>query len=392
MASSTAAVSPRAAERIRAGHPWVPPQEVTRRPDPGEGTADVVTVVDRRGVELGTALFSAQGPIALRMLARSRVQLDARLLEERIARATERRRQLLPGCDAWRAVHAEADLLPGLFIDRYADVAVVQTACAAMDARKDLIAEVAMRVLGVRLVACRDDGSARDFEALPRDRRVLAGSGPTTVAFHDAGSALEVDVLVDGKTGAFLDQQENHQRAASLVTPGLEALDAFSYHGGFALALARAGARVTAVDESAAAIERLRQNAARNQVAIEATCDNAFDVLRRLESQGRRFDLVVVDPPALAKRRSALPAAERAYKELNLRALRLLGDGGLLVTCSCSGRLSADRFGALLEGAAGDAGRPVQLLERRGAGRDHPTLLGVPETEYLKCWILRVAR
>ena len=287
-------------------------------------------------------------------------------------------------------VHGEADLLPGLFIDRYADVAVIQTGCAAMDARKPLIADVVKRLLGVRLVACRDDGSAREFEALPRTRGILDGHGSTTVGFHDAGSAMEADVLVDGKTGSFLDQQENHARAALCARPGMRALDAFSYHGGFALALGRAGAEVTALDENPAAVERLRANARRNGIEIDARADNAFDLLRAFEADRRRFDLVVIDPPAFAKRRSALPAAERAYKELNLRALRLLVDGGILVTCSCSGKMTPERFGQVVVEAARDAGRPVQLLERRGAGRDHPTLVGVPETEYLKCWIARV--
>jgi 23S rRNA (cytosine1962-C5)-methyltransferase len=351
---------------------------------------------------LATALWSRRSPIALRVLDRQELRADEleRLIEARLVAAQARRRYLVEGrgWDACRVVHGEADRLPGLFVDRYDDMAVVQTACAAMDAREPFIAEALRRVLGVRRVAIRDDGGARDFESLPRRKGVLTGDGSTWVRFHDAGSAMEADVLLDGKTGSFLDQQENHARAAEYVAalrserPGavVEALDAFAYHGGFALALARAGARVTAIDESALAIERLRDNARRNQVEVDAACDNAFDALRRFEAAGRRFDLVVVDPPALAKRRSALPAAERAYKELNLRALRLLRAGGLLITCSCSGRLTPERFGAVVQSAAHDVGRPVQLLERRGAGPDHPLLLGVPETEYLKVWALRV--
>jgi 23S rRNA (cytosine1962-C5)-methyltransferase len=393
----TVEISPRAVERVRGGHPWVHRDGLAGRAPDGAG--DLVLVVDRRGVVLGSGLWSATSPIALRMLSREALDPDALLplVAERIVAAEARRRALhaSDSYDAWRVVHGEADLLPGLFIDRYADVAVVQTAAAAMDAREDAIARILIERLGVRLVVARDDGGARDFESLPRRKGVLAGGGATRVAFHDAGSAVEVDVLTDGKTGGFLDQQENHARAATYVpadaaSRGFEALDAFSYHGGFALSLARAGARVVALDESAVAVERLRANAARNRVEVSARAANAFDELRAYEAEGRRFDLVVIDPPALAKRRSALPAAERAYKELNLRGLRLLRPGGVLFACSCSARMTPERFGAVLADAAHDAGRPVQLLERRGAGRDHPPLLGVPETEYLKCWVLRV--
>ena len=381
-------VSPRGAERVRAGHPWVGRADVL---EAAAGAGDVVRVLDRRGALLGTAMASPASPIALRMLGREELALDAALLDARIADAVARRAPWVrsEGWDAFRVVHGEADLLPGLFVDLYADVAVLQTACAAMDAREALVAEILATRLGVRLVVARDDGGARDFESLERRKSVLRGGGPTRVDFHDAGSSVAADVLVDGKTGSFLDQQENHARAATYVRPGDEALDAFAYHGGFALALARAGARTTALDENAAAVERIRDNAARNGVTLDATCDNAFDALRRHESEGRRFDLVVIDPPALAKRKSALGAAERAYKELNLRGLRLLRPGGILVTCSCSGKLTPEGFGAVVREAAADVGRPLQLLERRGAGRDHPPLVGVPETEYLKVWVLR---
>jgi 23S rRNA (cytosine1962-C5)-methyltransferase len=395
--TDTAVVSVRGAERIRSGHPWVYREDLLRAPESG----DVVRVEDKRGQDLGAAIYSplATAPIALRMLGRDAVALDEALYAERIGAALAGRQALFGplGLDAFRVVHGEADRLPGLFIDRYGDVAVIQTACAAMDSREALIADVLMRRFGFRLVVARDDGGARDFEALPRRRGVLAGGGDTRVAFHDAGSAMEADVLVDGKTGSFLDQQENHARAgeyarslvASRPAPVL-ALDTFSYHGGFALSLARAGARTLAFDESSPAVDRLRENVRRNGADVEARCENAFDVLRRFDGERRSFDIVVVDPPALAKRKSALPAAERGYKELNLRALRLVRSGGILVTCSCSGKMTADRFGAMVEGAARDVGRTVQLLERRGAGRDHPTLIGVPETEYLKTWFLRV--
>jgi 23S rRNA (cytosine1962-C5)-methyltransferase len=210
------------------------------------------------------------------------------------------------------------------------------------------------------------------------------------VSYVEAGNRFETDLLTDGKTGSFLDQAENRHRAQDYATG--EALDAFTYHGGFALALARGGAAsVLAFDENAEAVARARHNAAENQLAqVNVIQHNAFDALRQLEADGRSFDVVVLDPPALAKRKSGMAPAERAYKELNLRAFKLLRPGGVLITCSCSGKLTADRFGGIVAAAARDAGRVVQLLERRSAGRDHPPLLGLPETDYLKCWFLRV--
>jgi 23S rRNA (cytosine1962-C5)-methyltransferase len=384
--SNVVTVSAKGAARLRAGNPWVYADDARGADDAG----DVVRVVDGRGVTIGTALWAPGARLPLRLLARDAVTLDATFLRARLHAANQLRQKLLPDADAYRVVHAEADGLPGLIVDRYADVAVLQTTARAMDAREAELAELIAEVTGARLVVARDDGGARDFEGLPRKKAILHGTGSTTVRYHDAGNLLEIDVMSDGKTGGFLDQAENHARAAAYAQG--HALDAFTYHGGFALALARGGARsVLALDESAAAVERARANAARNelgQVTVEQ--DNAFDRLRKLESEGRRFNVVVIDPPALAKRKSALGAAERAYKELNLRALRLCEPGGVLITCSCSGKLAPERFAAIVEEAARDVGRMVQLLERRGAGRDHPPLLGVPETEYLKCWILRV--
>jgi len=391
----TVIVSARGAQRVRAGNPWVFAPDVVRADSSASRAGDrddVVRVVDGRGALLGTALYAPGARLPLRMLGRGELALDGALLERRIADALARRRALFPSADAFRVVHGEADLLPGLIVDRYGDVAVIQTAARGMDAREPELALIVERALGARIVVARDDGGARDFEGLERRKGILRGKGSTLARWHDAGNEFEADVLTDGKTGGFLDQVENHARAAEYVRPGDDALDAFTYHGGFALALARAGARsVLALDESAPAVERTRANAARNGLTNVATQQsNAFDSLRALEGEGRRFDVVVIDPPALAKRKSALTGAERAYKELNLRALRLCKPGGVVVTCSCSGKLTPERFGAIVEAAAADAGRPAQLLERAAAGRDHPPLVGVPETDYLKCWFLRV--
>ena len=383
----TVVVTEPGAARVRGGNPWVFATDVARAPAESD---DVVRVVDGRGQLLGTALYAKGAQLPLRMLGRVELTFDAALLEARLRQALASRANLFAGADAYRVVHGEADLLPGLVVDRYGDVAVIQTAARAMDAREPEIARLVKEVLGARLVVARNDGSARDFEGLPRRRGVLLGDGPTIVSYHDAGNRFEVDVMADGKTGGFLDQAENHARAARYATG--DTLDAFSYHGGFALALARGGAKsVLALDEAAPAVERAKKNAQNNDLAqVTVQQANAFDVLRSLESDGRRFDVVVIDPPALAKRKSALRGAERAYKELNLRGMRLCKPGGVLITCSCSGKMTPRAFGEILEAAARDVGRPMQLLERCAAGRDHPPLLGVPETDYLKCWFLRV--
>lgn len=391
-------LTPRGASRLRRAGGFVLRSDVAVPPPPGR---DLVRVRDGRGQLLGSALWAERGPIAARLYARTDRPLDKDLLAERIRAADHRRRLLFasePERDAYRVVHGEADLLPGLFVDRYGDAAVIQTATAAMDAREPLLAELLRAELGVARVVVRDDGSARDLEELPRRREILIGGPSATARFHDAGSLMEADLLVDRKTGSFLDQQENHALAAEYarrLRPRGRALDAFTYHGGFALALARAGLVVSACDEDPQAIGRARRNAELSRTHVEFLVHNAFDLLRSHEAGGRRFDVVVVDPPALAKRGRHAPAASqqaalRAYKELNLRALRLVEPGGLLVTCSCSGRITVDDFGAMLDDAAADAGRVVQILERRGAGQDHPVLCGMPESEYLKCWFLRV--
>jgi 23S rRNA (cytosine1962-C5)-methyltransferase len=394
----TLTVSQRAAQRLRQGLPLVSRSEIVAPP---QGMGDVAIALDPRGQRLGSVLWCAQGPIAARFWSSQCQPLDESLLHERILAADRRRRALYddakPTRDAYRVVHGEADQLPGLFVDRYADAAVIQTATQAMEARKPLLVKVLQDVLGVRTVVIRDDGSARDLEQLPRSKFVALGGPQAMVRFHDAGSQMAADLLLDRKTGSFLDQQENHALAADYarrLAPLGRGLDCFTYHGGFALALAQAGLTVMACDEDPQAILRARENAALTGCRVDFRVHNAFDLLRSLEAAGEKFDVVVVDPPALAKRgprdAGSHQAAMRAYKELNLRSLRLLRAGGVLVSCSCSGRVSALEFGLMLEAAALDVGRPVQILERRGAGRDHPVLCGMPETEYLKCWVLQV--
>lgn len=392
-------IVPRAVQRLRAGLPMVLRSDVTCEPPP---STELVLLSDLRGQPIATALWAPSGPLAARLWSMTGELFNEESLARRLRAALGRRRPLLLSGerDAFRVVHGEADLLPGLFVDRYAESAVIQTATWAMDRRKPLLAELLQQLLPLERVVVRDDGSARDMESLPRERGFLRGGPLRQARFHDAGSTMEADLLSDRKTGSFLDQQDNHAEVAKWaqsLCPGGEALDAFTYHGGFALAMARAGLGVIACDEDPVAIGRARRNAELSGVAVDFHIHNAFDLLRSYESSGRRFDVVVIDPPALAKRGrsaglgpSAMSQALRAYKELNLRALRILRPGGLLATCSCSGRVTVEDFSLMLRSAAQDVGRPLQLLWRRGAGIDHPVLWGLGESEYLKCWLFRV--
>jgi 23S rRNA (cytosine1962-C5)-methyltransferase len=383
------AVSSHGAARLRAGEPWVWRSDVTPpRAAGAETDADLVAVVDPRGKPLGTAFFAPDSPIPLRVWGPGVTPYTDEELRRRLRDAHDRRRATAAAAAAYRVAHAEADGLPGLIVDRYADALVVQTLCAAMDRREAAVVAALRDLFAPRLVVLRNDGAARDFEGLPRRKGVVHGAGPTRVTYAEGEVRFTVDLLEDAKTGGFLDQRENHLRTRRYAHG--TGLDAFTYHGGFALHLARGCEHVLALDESAPAIERARANAADNGLThVECRVANAFDALRELEGQGTRYDVVVLDPPALAKRRGPLTAAERGYRELNLRGLRLLRPGGVLVTCSCSAQMTPTRFEGVLVEAAGLAGRPVQVLERRGAAADHPVLLGVPATEYLKCWILR---
>jgi 23S rRNA (cytosine1962-C5)-methyltransferase len=417
-------VNARGRARIVAGQVWIFRQDVLDGPgsDARTGGPAVVQVSDERGKPLAVATWAAESAVALRIL-----QLQARagegaaqprgeavggvgpkrpqggegwgeglpdlldLVAARFASALAFRRGLRLPRDAFRVVHGESDGLPGLIVDAYADAAVVQTTAVAMDAHKQPIAELAARLLGARLVVVRDDGSARDFEGLPRKAEVALGQGSTLVEYRLGENRLVADLLCDSKTGGFLDQADNHALVASLAPAAARCLDAFTYHGGFALALARKGGRVLATDEDGQAVERARANAARNGLAnLEVRQANAFDLLRSLEAGGERFDVVVLDPPAFAKRKSGDLAAERAYREIVLRGLRLAQPGGLVVACSCSGRVSREQWDGIVAEASADSGRLVQILLRMGAGRDHPELVGVPETGHLKCWVMRV--
>ncbi len=382
-------VSMNAARSVRSGFPWVYRTELELPVEAPAGA--VVDVVDAQQVALGQAFWARASPIALRFLTRKTsesVKVDAGFFETQMAHSLERRRSLFSR-DAFRVVHGEADGLPGFFVDKYGDTLTVQCLSEGAEVRKEQWAKTLATLLSARAVVARDDASGRDFEQLPREKRVLWGTLPDVVSYHEGKTRFEIDVLNDSKTGSFLDQVDNHLRAGELAHG--TALDTFSYHGGFALALANACSQVVSIEQDETAAKRVAHHASLNGHAqVDARCQNAFDALHGFDRANERFDVVVIDPPGLAKRKEGLDTAKRAYHELNLRAMKLVRQGGLLVSCSCSGRVTRGMFESLLLDAARDAKRELQIIERRGAGIDHPVLPGLPESEYLKAFFLRM--
>jgi 23S rRNA (cytosine1962-C5)-methyltransferase len=415
-----ARISRRAADRLRAGHLWVYASDIESIALPaGEAAPALVPVADGRGLLLGTALFSPTSQIALRLVAREQLDEAAwlRLLEERLEKAIARRLPLLDSReggrnDACRLCFSEADELPGLVADKYGDLVVVQLLSKGLD--HGVVRKTCVRVLRERVEPAaifeRPDPRIRELEGLgaPAVAPLWAADKkepPTSAQFHLNGLAFHYDVNSGQKTGAFLDQRANYAAAEQWVERlGAEsrklggrdgrALDVFCYQGGFALHLARVCRQVTGIDASRASLEVAEKNLTANRKQLSAAVDwieaDAFAILRDWSDAGERFDTIVLDPPAFAKSKRAVEGALRGYKELNLRALKMLRAGGLLVTCSCSHHVGWTDLEAAVAAAAADAGRRVRLLERRGAAPDHPVILNLPETEYLKCLLLEV--
>ncbi len=382
---SAVAISPRGETRLRHGHPWIYRSDVAA----GDAEAgDIVLVLGARDRPLGHAMFSDQSQIALRMLTRDDRPIDAAFWRGRLQAAIAFRDTLGIDASARRLVHGEADLLPSLIVDRYGDVLVIQTLSQATDKLLPDLTRWLVELTGATGVLERNDPRVRQLEGLESRVSVVHGDVPDLVPVHEGPIEYDVDVRHGQKTGLFLDQRENHAAAATYARGRL--LDAFSYHGGFALAMAPACSSVEALDASADAVEHIRANAARNRLPqVQAREANAFDEMRRLEKTGAKYDTVVLDPPAFAKNKAALEKALAGYKEINLRALRLLEPSGVLVTCSCSYHVDDLTFVNVIHSAAVDAGCQVSIVEQRTQARDHPVLLGVPETRYLKCLILR---
>jgi len=381
-------VSRRGATRLKDGHVWIYRSDVSANSVP---PGALVTVLDDGGKRLGVALYSSSSQIAIRMLSRDPVPDLPSLLRQRIRAAIAYRERLVDSTDACRLVFSEADFLPGLIADRYNDIVSLQILTQAMDAEPARAATVFQLQESLKSAAIveRVDPRVRELEQLPpRPSRLLQGE-KTQTTFTMNGVRFHFDALAGQKTGAFLDQRENYAAAARYAHG--EALDVFCYQGGFALHLAQAGAQVTGVDSSRPALEVADQNAAVNGREIEWIEANAFDLLKDYAAAGRQYHTIVLDPPAFAKTKSNLPTALRGYKELNLRALKMLRPGGILVTCSCSYHVNEADFLAIVAEAARDAHRSARVLERRGQAKDHPVLLTVPETSYLKCLILSVS-
>jgi 23S rRNA (cytosine1962-C5)-methyltransferase len=380
-------VRDRGAARVRSGHPWVYRSDVAEAAgEPG----DVIPVFDRRGDFRGQAFYNPNSEISLRIAERSDEPVNESWFRTRIEGSLAYRDSLAIDGDAYRLLHAEADGVPGLVVDRYGDHLVLQVGSAAVDRRLGWVLGALDELLSPAGVLLRGDSVARKREGLDTGVRVLSGDVPETAVVREGPVRYEANLRRGQKTGGFLDQRENHLAAGRYARGTV--LDVFAYAGGFALHAARRAGEVEAVDSSGPALEAARANAALNELEnITFTRARAFDLLRERSDAGERYDTVVLDPPAFAKTKRDLPRARRAYKEINLRAMKLLSPGGILITCSCSYHLWRELFEETLRSAAADAGRTMRVREWRGQAADHPVVLTIPETRYLKCAILERA-
>jgi 23S rRNA (cytosine1962-C5)-methyltransferase len=383
MSLPSARVSDKGAARWTRGHPWIYRSDVTAEPE----LAGCCRVLDRRGKFLGTALYSPRSEIRLRLLTTADRPIDAGWWRERLAACLARREGI--DATAIRLVHGEGDGLPSLVVDRYDRWLVVQLLSAGLETmRADIIAAL-IETCGPEGILLRNDVGVRKHEGLREEVVLVHGSVPERIEVREGAVRYLAAPWTGQKTGAFLDQRPNRMLAATLARAGGTALDCFTYHGSFALHLATRAGRVTALDVSAEALARGAENAALNGLTnLEWLEGDCFEVLRRFERERRRFDTVIVDPPAFAKTKSSVPQALRGYKEVNLRAMRLLAAGGTLLTASCSFHLRRDAFMQMLEDAAMDSGRRLTLTHLLGQGRDHPEIVTIPETGYLKGAVL----
>ena len=381
-------VTSKGAGRVTSGHPWIFSSDIADRD--GAQPGQPVRVADPRGRPLGTAHYSSSSQISLRMLSRQVEDIGRDFFLRRLRAAEEHRRSVVCHSDAYRVVHGEADLLPALVVDRYGEYLVVQTLDQGMDAAKSVIASCLEEIFHPKGIVARNDVAVRAKEELPLETTILAGEVPESVEVRMNALTLRADLMHGQKTGIFLDQRDNY-RAAARYARGGKALDCFTSTGGFALHVAGKCESVEAADSSGPALVTARANAAANGIAnIDFKEADIFQLLSNYASARRHFSMVVLDPPAFAKSRRNLESATTGYKEINLRALRLLPQGGILVTCSCSHHLGESALLELVAQASLDANRTLRVLERRTQSQDHPILLTVPETLYLKCLILEV--
>lgn len=378
-------VSGRGAKRVLAGHPWVYRSDVKRMA--GEA-GDVVRVFDDRGGFLGMAFANPRSEISLRTVSRRDELVDEEWFRRKIQKAFDYRRFLEIDADSCRVFHSEADGIPGLVVDKYGGCLVLQVGSAAVEKRLDPIVEILGELLNPSGVLLRGDTASRKREGLEKEVRVLRGDVPESVVVREGEVRHRLDLRGGQKTGGFLDQRENHIAAGRFAKGRV--LDVFTYTGGFALHAARNADSVEAVDSSGPALEAAQDNAELNGFEnIAFTQANAFDLLRKKSDAGEKYDAVILDPPAFAKSKRDLPKARRAYKEINLRAMKMLEEDGILITCSCSYHLSREMLEETLRSAAADAGAAMRVVEWRGQAADHPEVLTIPETSYLKCAVLQ---
>jgi len=381
-------VNKRGAERVRRNnHLWIYRSDITDTENITGGS--IVRVNDERGNLIGQALYSDRSEIALRFLTHGNEKIDREWWRKRLREAMRRREDYRPDTNAYRLVYSEGDLLPSLIIDVYADVFVLQTLAQGTDAVKDMLVELIVEEFAPRAVIERNDVRVRELEGLALRAGFVYGDAPDEFEIMQDKVRFLVAPLGGQKTGSFLDQRENRLAARRFASG--RALDCFTFNGAFALHLAHTCETVIGLDLSADALAQARRNAELNDARnVEFREANVFDALREMEAAGERFDTIVLDPPAFAKNRASVKAAARGYKEINLRAMKLLKPNGVLITCTCSYHISENIFLDLVTEAASDAKRRVQLVEKRMQARDHPVLIGVPETYYLKCMIVRM--
>ena len=385
---NTVRVNKKGAQRARNGHLWIYRSDLVDV----DAAAGVVSVKDERGNFIGQALYSAASQIALRFLTLGSEEIDRDWWQRRIREAVARR-DVSADTNAYRLIYSEGDLLPSLIVDRYNDVLVMQTLSQGTEAFKSLFAEILIEELQPRAVIERNDARVRELEGLPLISATIYGDAPEEIEILQHGLRFVVSPGAGQKTGSFLDQRENRlaARAAAQTTLHRRALDCFTFNGAFALHLASVCGEVTGIDISGDAVVAAKRNAELNGMRnVEFREANVFDALREMETAGEKFDCIVLDPPAFAKNRASLKSALRGYKEINLRGLKLLNAGGVLITCTCSYHVDEALFLEIVADAAIDAHRRVQILEKRMQASDHPVLLGMPETYYLKCVIARV--
>jgi 23S rRNA (cytosine1962-C5)-methyltransferase len=379
-------ISPRGVERLRSGHLWIYRSDVRATQAEAGG---IVRLVDERGNFHGRAFYSDKSQIAVRLLTREDRPVDRAFFTDRLRRAAAYRDLVVENSQACRLVYSEADLLPSLIVDRYSDYLVVQTLSQGTERIKGLIVEILVELFSPRGILERNDPKVRLLEGLEQRVSVLRGEIPAEIPAQENGIAFVHDLLKGQKTGSFLDQRENHEAARRYASG--EVLDCFSYQGGFALTVASRCAHVQGIEMAPVALQAARRNQEVNGISnVDFREGNTFDLLKEYDEAGRRFQMIILDPPAFAKNRDSIPAAQRGYKEINLRALKLLKPGGFLLTCSCSYHITEPLFLQILAEAANDAKKAIVVAERRTQAQDHPILLTMPETHYLKCLIVKV--